>query len=239
MRAEPPDADTPEKLISGRQLLRVVRMQLFDLSEGGRKVVEQQTGKAPTCKKGCGYCCYQKVVMSAAEGVLIYLFLRDSWTPALEARLVAADREMTNHTHATWLAARRPCVFLKEDGYGHGACEVYTVRPYACATLYSVTPDPAACGVVGGRATLMMGNDLAQAWFGDLYSQLLATLGETQVHYTTLPGAVLEGRALVEGLPPPSIHRLDQAVALAAENPVAEIFDAIAQVRALDQPEAS
>lgn len=76
-------------------------------------------GTAPAaCRKGCGWCCYQRVGAAATEVLAIVRALTDR--PAALAALAA------------WVPGK-PCAFLKD-----GACSVYDIRPLKCRSLCHV-----------------------------------------------------------------------------------------------------
>lgn len=200
------------QLITRKQLLRQVRVLLFDVREHYQQVIERNTGEPVTCQRGCAYCCYPKVVVGAAEGALLYLYIKEHhmWSDELERRLIESDREMTAADHAEHHAKRRPCVFLREEAYGRGSCTVYPVRPMACTTMFSIEKDPTACGVVGGRALVSVASEGVTKVFSTMYSSLLRGLRETRCWLFTLPGAVLYARARIDGLPLPAVHHIDR-----------------------------
>jgi Fe-S-cluster containining protein len=193
-----------EYSISSAQLLRKVRTATFDLANEGRALVAKTEGRPVSCTPGCAYCCYQKIVLDIAQGLAIYLHLRERWTPALERRLLAADRDMTRSTHAAWLGQRRPCVFLKEEAFGRGTCTIYSVRPTACANTFAVG-EPAGCAVVGGTNLIGALTPSALA-LGRLHIEI--AIGQRDDDARTLPGAVLAARSLVEGTPEPAVHKV-------------------------------
>ena len=207
-----------ERLITPRELLKVARKRTFDAHRLARMGVEERLG-AVTCKKGCAFCCLAKILIDPGQGALLYLLLREDgkWTPALEARLLAADREMTARTHAQWMAEQRPCVFLRGN-----ACQVYGARPLACATTFSVEPDPAACGVPGGRNLVHLHSDEMSLLFALMYRSILDAANVPGGLVMTLPGAVLFGRALIEGLPRPKVRMVN----IDGVDSIEEAFDA-------------
>lgn len=67
------------------------------------------------CKKGCGWCCHQRVGAAAIEVLAIARALADR----PEAALIAGWKPGT------------PCAFLKD-----GACAIYDIRPLKCRSLW-------------------------------------------------------------------------------------------------------
>lgn len=140
------------------RLLRRYAEQLVAVSGNLRQAASlraSEKGRTVTCEKGCAHCCHQKILVSAADGLAIYVLLRDTgrWTPEMVERLVKADREMTERDHETWFDEKRPCPFLDaETGEkaGRGLCTVYGARPIACASTFSWGGDPNYCAVSDG-----------------------------------------------------------------------------------------
>jgi hypothetical protein len=193
-------------------LMRRYRKSVFDFSAHARKEVERHGGVAPTCKNGCAYCCYPKIVINVYAGAMIFLHLRSEgrWTPAMKAKLIVADAVMTPIPHDDYLAKRIPCVFLKEDSYGHGSCSVHPARPFECATTFSDVADPSLCGVPGGQSLQLVQVDpdiiREQILFG--FDELLDAMGEQTTHRLTLPGAVLYAGALLMREEPPPLFKV-------------------------------
>jgi Fe-S-cluster containining protein len=190
-------------LITPARLVRHYRAQLHDYHAEARAYMERRLGKL-SCGKGCAFCCYSKVIIDLGEAAVIYLYLKATgqWTEALARKLAETDRAMAPTPHGQWLEQRRPCVFLKETSFGHGACSVYPVRPFSCASAFSER-EPETCAVVGGE---FRGFHSAKAseFFGRLHLSIMAGLGLDEAWAGTIPGAVLHAQALIEGLPPPT-----------------------------------
>ncbi len=87
------------------------------------------------CKKGCAWCCFQLVTISAPE--VFALARRARATPALAAALPAkvAQRQPGSDSFGD---LRNPCVFLSA-----GSCGVHDVRPLTCR--YYASFDVQAC----------------------------------------------------------------------------------------------
>ncbi len=195
-----------EELITPRDLLRKYRTALFDHDREARTHLERE-GRHLRCERGCAFCCYAKILTDLGEGALIYLFLKATgqWSPALERRLAEADAAMTSASHSEWLPLRRPCVFLKEEAFGRGLCQVHPARPHSCASAFSVG-DPVECGKVDGQpGFLRYLNEGAAKSFMGLFASIDAGLGQ-EPQGMTLPGAVLYAHALIEEIPLPVVH---------------------------------
>ncbi len=70
------------------------------------------------CRRGCGWCCHQKVGAAAIEVLAISRALAERPT---ERRMLEA-----------WQVGQ-PCAFLKD-----GACSIYDIRPLKCRSLWHV-----------------------------------------------------------------------------------------------------
>jgi hypothetical protein len=94
------------------------------------------------CRKGCAWCCYLQVPVSAPEALRIAHFLRQTLPPdeleAVRARVAALDERTRGLTARQRLAVGRPCALLADH-----ACSVYPVRPLACQGWHSI--DARAC----------------------------------------------------------------------------------------------
>lgn len=190
-----------------------------------------------TCRSGCANCCYSKIITDVTDGIGIYLYLRSEgrWTPEFRQRLVEADRGMTEHTHLTWAQKRVPCPFLDEKSPGEGVCSVYPVRPLGCSMTFSVGGDPKKCAelgeVEGGQIQIMI---RSPSMMNLMMKKMMlgARLGEAYT-LNTLPGAVLIGEAIVEGmLLPDDVYGVPYDMSM-TEPPghTAQAFDSVAKVR--------
>lgn len=232
-------SSAPE-LITPGDLLRNVRTRMFDFGHFGRLKVTEALGREPDCGAGCAFCCYPKVLIDGSQGALIAIYLNQTGrlTPALVKRLAEADAAMAPVSHAEWHARRIPCVFLTEKARGLGRCSVYPARPIACvATWGSRTGDPKDCGVVGGTAQMQVAlhpDDMSN--LVAYHEGILNGFGETKTWCMTIPGAVLYGLALLQGLPPPPVFRLAKEDMPEGES-VETWFDGLA-ARAMNPPES-
>lgn len=213
--------DDDTALVSPRELLRLFRTHTFDAGKEMRKLADQ-VGDVK-CGKACDNCCHQKVLSTPAEGLAIYLLLRQEgrWSRELEARLDVEDRYATRTSHDEWFKERRPCLFLK-----NGECSVYAVRPVGCLSTFS-TNDPKFCGdsrPPPGTGQMQIDAPTAPAMWR--LGTLLVALerGIPGAGYMTLPGAVLAAarfaekreirRALVQPIGPNAgdlIQKFDEA----------------------------
>lgn len=183
--------------------VREVRKRAGDIARAGATLHEGPL----SCTAGCSYCCHQKLVGAAFEGVGIYLYLkaRGAWTPELRQRLVDADLYQTARTHLGHLMARRPCVFLDEESFGSGSCTIYPVRPSACATTFSIG-DPERCADPVGHATFAVQNDEINRLSLANDREMIGAFGDGALDFVTLAAAVLLAEARFEDLPRPDVH---------------------------------
>lgn len=83
------------------------------------------------CHRGCAWCCFLQVPVSAPEVLLLAAHLRRTRSPEELAALRRRVAELDDRTHGLdakqRLAARLPCALLEG-----GACSVYPLRPLAC-----------------------------------------------------------------------------------------------------------
>jgi len=199
-------------LIRRDDLLRKVKIRTFDYATALREHAAKLIGAPITCGKGCAYCCYSKICIDAGTGMVIALELvaQGRWTPALVAKLTAADAAMTRTNHHDWFNLRRPCVFLAEDEWGRGRCTIHAVRPYSCVTTFSARP-AIECSVGNNVASFQVADEQIVQHLMPYHEALLNGAGETRTWLLTIPGAVLYGYSLAAKEPPPaSVLRLDQ-----------------------------
>jgi Fe-S-cluster containining protein len=218
------------RLVTRRELLRLVQTKNFDYSQGLRREYERiQPNQKITCADGCSFCCYAKILVDAGTGAILYMHLerKGEWTPALEAKLLAADKALTASTHAEWLGKSIPCALLDEESPGRGRCTVYAVRPIACVSAHSVTSDPELCAEVDGSAQFLLHSAPFAQTIAEVCKSVMRSVGETDTGIMTLPGAVLYGRAMIEGLPRPDVRRLswDQWDSEGRGKTLDELFD--------------
>jgi Putative zinc- or iron-chelating domain len=83
------------------------------------------------CKKGCGYCCYGIVMISAPEAFLLATWVQSRGAEAIE-RFRSAAAEPAGKTPQQRHGAKLPCPLLHD-----GACSAYATRPVACRTVTS------------------------------------------------------------------------------------------------------
>lgn len=224
--------------ITATHLLKGIKQATTDLSRESR--VHAVRSKGPlTCKSGCAYCCYQKLLVAPWDGIYLYLYIKatGAWTPALRQKLVQADRDLTDHTHRQWLLKRVPCVFLAETAFGKGTCTVYPVRPSGCISTFATTSDPSNCARVDESHTFGVINMpraeglRAQEEYARAIGRLLPRCGGRPYLATTLPGAVLVGEAIAEGLARPDVHSaaMSETMSEALANSLEARFDKAAK----------
>ena len=190
-------------------------------------------GRTITCENGCAHCCYQKILVSGAEGVTIYAYLREVglWTPEMVAKLTEADKRMTSMSHHDYFVEKIPCPFLAVEKPGWGQCTIYAARPISCAATFSMGDDPNLCAKTGdddrdGQFQIAIHNSKSMNQFMTLMFNIGRFVERSSVQIMTLPGAILWAAAVVEKRRPPSVHRV-----LIDQHPkrVDEVFDQVAQ----------
>ncbi|MGE3476394.1 MAG: YkgJ family cysteine cluster protein [Rhodospirillaceae bacterium] len=88
--------------------------------------------KEIACRKGCTYCCYQNVGVTAIEAIAIasgIMLLK----PHLAPRIAAEVDQIKGMTDRARAAQRKPCVFLAD-----GLCSIHDIRPLACRAYFSL-----------------------------------------------------------------------------------------------------
>jgi len=88
------------------------------------------------CHKGCSWCCYQTVMVTAPETWRIADYVNKLEDAPLRQRFVDRLRELDRSTRDLSPLARAslhtPCAFLVD-----GSCGIYPARPLACAEFTS------------------------------------------------------------------------------------------------------
>src|SRR5688572_2304374 len=94
------------------------------------------------CKKGCSWCCYQRVSVNAPEAIRIIAYLRSKLDPgqfeAVADRIRAAAARTRGLSREERFHPSYPCPLLSD-----GACSVHEVRPMVCRGANSF--DAQAC----------------------------------------------------------------------------------------------
>lgn len=93
------------------------------------------------CAKGCTWCCYLKVAVTAAEALRLASFLREQLAPDTLGSLMQQLAETGSQTRGLdWqehVKLRLPCPLLKDN-----ACSVHAVRPLSCRGHNSLDARP-------------------------------------------------------------------------------------------------
>ncbi len=119
-------------------------------------------GCPPLCCRGCFHCCHQLLMVSYAEGLYLYLKLKqanrlEELIPKAEARVAElreklservisyanvddAQQQFQDHIHEQ-NRLQLPCIFLAEDG----ACSIHPFRPLTCRDAHVFEGDPRDC----------------------------------------------------------------------------------------------
>lgn len=105
------------------------------------EVEESIISKYPeiTCKKGCAYCCHQKIGISQAEAYLIINFV-SFWNIKINWDLLMSQKGHEDWSKIPFKSSK--CIFLGEDNL----CKIYEVRPGACRWYFSLQ-DPKLCDI--------------------------------------------------------------------------------------------
>lgn len=92
-----------------------------------------------TCKQGCSFCCYQQVLITEDEGLLLSELVKEQPEVLVNGESLLAQREWpANETNGKWTHPKelKRCAFLSNEGL----CTVYESRPSACRNHRSVDP---------------------------------------------------------------------------------------------------
>jgi hypothetical protein len=95
-----------------------------------------------SCKPGCANCCHYPLLITIAEGILLFRFLagKGRLTATLREKLREHGKMTTFLDPAVWMRSNIPCPLLDEKNQ----CRGYEARPLSCRLLLS-GGDPADC----------------------------------------------------------------------------------------------
>jgi Fe-S-cluster containining protein len=109
--------------------------------------IEQKAEIAPTCAKGCAYCCYFPIIVTEAEAKLMMEYVhqlpfkeREKIVQHLQKYFHEFDSKIEEVSLLDWeeetfkeeyMASQLPCPFLDRQT---NTCYVYEVRPIPCRT---------------------------------------------------------------------------------------------------------
>ncbi len=123
--------------------LRAMVNHTSDTAEAMAIRIRNPMSPPVACDKGCNWCCYQLVRVSAPEAFRIARHLASDEMAASREAIVGRLRQLDKATRGMSSESRaripKPCAFLGADG----RCSVYAVRPLACAEFTSY--DEAVC----------------------------------------------------------------------------------------------
>lgn len=94
------------------------------------------------CKIGCAYCCHVDVVATPLEAIRIATAMRRGQVPDRRAAIEAAAQPAP-----IGVARKTPCPLLADN-----ICSAYTIRPFACRSLFSLDARLCEQGFVAGAA---------------------------------------------------------------------------------------
>lgn len=125
-----------EQGASADQLKAVVDLT-SDTAEAMAVRIRNPMSPPVACDKGCNWCCYQLVRVSAPEAFRIARHLDSEemahTRPAIVNRLHNLDKATRGMSADSRARIPKPCAFLGDDG----RCSIYAVRPLACAEFTS------------------------------------------------------------------------------------------------------
>ncbi len=104
-----------------------------------RTMALRNKGLTPACRKGCGWCCWQRVTCTAPEVFRVAEWLRANagraGVPTL-ASIAAAEASDEGVVPTAALANRRPCALLVDN-----ACGIHPGRPIPCRAVLSMSAE--------------------------------------------------------------------------------------------------
>lgn len=132
----------------GKHMLEIMksRRNLDHCAEKAIQIVNEMTAiVAPysPCKKGCGYCCYQNIVISSWEAKRIAKFSLRKMNAVIGHEFPTYDTQEELSELANKFMGH-PCPFLKKD-----ACSIYEIRPFMCRLHVSLDNDNFNCNIIG------------------------------------------------------------------------------------------
>jgi Fe-S-cluster containining protein len=98
----------------------------------------KSTNHAPSCFKGCSFCCHIHVTVTKAEADACVTYAKAN-NVDIDYKLLQAQQGLVMENWKSIPYNMRKCVFLKDN-----ACSVYEYRPINCRKYYVVT-DPKLC----------------------------------------------------------------------------------------------
>lgn len=102
-----------------------------------QKLVQPEQASQIKCRKGCSFCCHQRIGVSKTEASLLADEVRKGLKIDLDKVRLRSSWSLNE-----WIKNPKDskCVFLGDEG----ECRVYNERPLVCRT-YHVVSDPALC----------------------------------------------------------------------------------------------
>jgi Fe-S-cluster containining protein len=117
-----------------------------------RMSLEDRSKNALECSAGCAYCCYQWVRCTVPEVLAVAAFIREHWTEAQIAELLADSVEY----RARFKAMPEGKIFaLGCPLLRNNMCSVYEVRPFICRGCNSMDAEKCREGVEDPNNTLI------------------------------------------------------------------------------------
>jgi Fe-S-cluster containining protein len=106
---------------------------LLDSYIGKQTEQESELSSQITCQKGCANCCYQKVVMTEDEALLIVEYIIENELEIDWIKVKKQSQWNPDQWHSLPLEERR-CAFLDVNNH----CRVFPARPGSCRRLLSM-----------------------------------------------------------------------------------------------------
>lgn len=116
--------------------------EIFLMIRNGFDNLTRQSGlfKEATCKKGCSFCCHDKIILSKMEIERIKKVIKEKNIVPNQQRLKVQKQ---NKTNIKWMD--KACSLLSEPNEkGERVCMIYEDRPMICRSHNSME-DPKSC----------------------------------------------------------------------------------------------
>jgi Fe-S-cluster containining protein len=98
------------------------------------KSLTREAKDAIACRKGCAFCCHQRVIVTGAEALVLAQTIQAGPDPALAQQVMAASALVAGRAREEPRLSWLRCPLLGADQ----ACSVYAARPFACHSYVSV-----------------------------------------------------------------------------------------------------
>ena len=158
---------------------------------------------AVSCRVGCDHCCHYPLLITVAEGILLYRHLgqRGRLTTALKVRLGEHADLTALIDPAVWMRARIPCPLLEGR-----KCQGYEGRPLACRMAFSAG-DPSDCDPQAFQPEALSSREVLRV-VSAFEEKLLQKHGISPVRMPVSRALLLAGRVLAQEVSLNDVERI-------------------------------